>query len=680
MAGPSFAFGRFRVDVGSRRVLRDGEPLAITAKAFDILAALVEQAGRVVDKDELMRRVWPDAIVEESNLSQQIFLLRKALGEGPKDHRFIATVPRRGYRFVADVTVVGDADHVAPLAAVRSTTTPSGAPLKLTLSLAPGPPLSLAPSRPFALAPDGRTLAYVAPDGATTALVVRRLDRLDAVRLARTDGASSPFFSPDSRWIGYIANGRLRKVPTVGGAPIDICEAGGECRGASWSCHGEIVFAPTPAAGLLRVSADGGRPTPATVLDFAKGERTHRWPEWLPDGRSFLFTIAQAGSASFEEAEIAVAAVDGGHRVVHRFGSCPRYVPTGHLVYMRGGSLMAAPFDLDGLRVTGSPMPVADEVMTQPTGAGYFSCSRDGMLVYLTGEAHDVMQRLVWASGADVAATGVAERIIEEPRLSPDGRTIAFGIRKATSDIWTLALDRGIQTRLTFGGDNFAPVWTRDGRRLTFSSNRSGPCQIFCQALDETEPTLLVAGEHDLVPGSWSPDDRLLLFTEYNPQTGAGIWVCDPRHGSAPQPLLRPRGNAFAPAFSPNGRAFAYASDESGRMEVYAAAFPDCSRSARISDDGGSEPVWSTDGSRLCYRHGSSVLSVEMEGAARRIGSTSSPVAEGAYQAGAVTGLPNYDVAGDGRLLLVAQSAITAQPASLSVTVNWFADIASRLA
>jgi len=593
-------------------------------------------------------------------------------------------LPRRGYRFVADVTLVGDSDRAARPPKERpgvAAVTAAALPLKLSLALMPGPPLALAPSRPFALSPDGQTLAYIAHDGATTALAVRRLDRLDTSRLPRTEGASAPFFSPDSRWIGYFANGRLRKVPTSGGTPIEICDAGAECRGASWSCRNEIVFAPTPASGLVRVSADGGRAVPATALDFANGERTHRWPEWLPDGQSILFTVAHAGSASFEEAEIAAASVDGAStRIVHKFGSCPHYAPTGHLVYTRGGSLMAAPFNLSTLEVTAPSMPVADDVMTQPTGTGYFSFSRDGCLVYLTGEAHEVMQRRVGADQANMTAIGIAERTIEEPRLSPDGRRIALGIRKATSDIWTHDFQRGGLTRVTFGGDNFAPIWTRDGHRLTFSSNRSGPCQIFWQALEEPEPTLLVGGEYDLVPGSWSPDGALLLFTEYNPQTGAGIWVCSPHDGGTPRPLVRSRANAFAPACSPDGLAFAYASDESGRLEVYAAVFPDGSARRQISRDGGSEPLWSRDGRRLFYRNGSRILAVAMDGAERQSDSASVSLVDGPYQPGAVTGLPNYDVAADGRLLLVAQSAVAAQPEHLSVTVNWFADVARRLA
>ncbi|MDO8681458.1 MAG: winged helix-turn-helix domain-containing protein [Acidobacteriota bacterium] len=684
MPGQTFSFGQFQIDLSSRRLRCNGEAVAVTVKAFDILAALVEDAGRVVDKDELMRRVWPDAIVEEANLSQQIFLLRRVLGEDAKDHRFIATVPRRGYRFVAQVTQLPDANGTRPAAADRSSPPAvdvAGPPLKLSLILSPGSPLALAPSRPFTLSPDGRLLAYIAHDEATTVLAVRHLDRHDVVKFARTAGATSPFFSPDSRWIGYFANGLLCKVPAAGGTPIEVCEAGAECRGASWSCRDEILFAPTPASGLVRVPADGGAPRLATTLDFAHGERTHRWPEVLPGGHHVLFTVAHAGSASFEEADLVVASLENGERrTIHRYGSSARYVPTGHLVYMRGESLMAAPFDLAQLAVQGSSMPVVDAVMTQPTGSGYFSFSQDGCLVYLTGEARDVIQRLVWTADGAVETTQIAARLIEEPRLAPDGTRIALGIRKATSDIWTHDIEQGTLTRLTFDGDNFAPIWSPDGMRLTYSSNRQGPCQIFSQALDEPEPTLLVGGEHDLVPGSWSPDGTQLLFTEHNPHSGAGVWVCAPSSDAPPRPLVRSRGNAFAPACSPDGRSFAYASDESGQLEVYVSAFPDAANRVQISVDGGSESVWSPDGRSLYFRRGSQLLAREMDRARPQHGSKPRIVADGPFQPGATTGLPNYDVARDGRVLLIAQSSAVAHPEQLSVTVGWFADIRHRLA
>ena len=681
-----YAFAGFRLDLRSRRLLRGDEVIPITVKAFDTLAALVDHAGAVVDKDELMRRVWPDAIVEEANLSQQVFLLRKLLGEDPKDHRYIQTVPRRGYRFVAEVVEVRDEPENRPASFLpgdeRAVVAIGSAPtLRLSLMLTADRPLAIGASPPFAISPDGRALAYIARESAATALYIRSLARGDSGRVFRSDGAASPFFSPDSRWIGFFAQGRIHKVLSTGGAPIALCDAGAECRGACWTTRDEIVFAPSPASGLSVVPADGGAPRPATTLDFAHGERTHRWPDVLPNGRHVLLTVARAGSASFDDGEIVVASLVSGERhVVVRHGSCARYVPTGHLVYMRGGSMMAVAFDAERLAVRGAAIPVVDQVMTQPTGAGHFAFSQNGCLLYLTGEAHDVKRRLVWADDrGHVEPLELGEQAIEEPRLSPDGARVAFGIRGKTNDIWIHHLTDGMLARVTFDGDNFAPIWTPDGMRLTYSSNRAGPCHIYWQGSDDREATELLGGDYDLVPGSWSPDGRILLFTEYNPGTGANIWMCEPGSGAPPRALERSRANDFGPACSPDGRSFAYTSDESGRFEVYLVQFPDFGIKTQISVDGGAEPVWSRDG-RLYYRNGSSVMAVEVDlGTRKRIGAPRR-VADGPYQPGAVTGLPNYDVASDGRLLMIAQTAAQAQPDRLSVTVNWFADLVSRLA
>ena len=667
----AYAFGDFRLDLRTRRLLRGNEAMPITVKTFDTLAVLVERAGQIVDKEELMRRVWTDAIVEESNLSQQIFTLRRMLGEEPKDHRYIQTVPRRGYRFVAEVTPIGSTLESAPVAAPV---------LRLSLVLPSDRPLAIGACPPIALSPDGRALAYVANEAGSTALFVRSMDRDESVRVPRSDGGSMPFFSPDSRWLGFVCNGRLWKTLAAGGMPIMVCDAGPECRGASWTPRNDIVLAAAPATGLSIVSAEGGDPRPLTRLDFAQGERTHRWPDVLPSGH-LLFTVARAGTASFDEGEIVLASPDGGERrSVVRLGSCARYLPSGHLVYMRGGALMAVAFDTGCLEARGPALPVADRVMTQPTGAGYFAFSNTGCLLHVTGDAHHVKQRLVWVDG-DAAPEPLAleGHAIEEPRLSPDGTRVAFGIRGKSNDIWIHDVVTSALTRVTSEGDNFAPIWTPDGARVTFSSNRNGPCHIFSLDLSGRHVVELVGGDYDLVPGSWSPDGSVLLFTEYNPGTGANIWMCIPDGGAPPLALVQSHANDFGPACAPDGRSFAYASDESGRFEVYLCPFPEFGEKSQVSLNGGTEPVWSSDG-RLCYRNGPSVMAVAIDLAGRKRVGAPQRIADGPFQPGAITGLPNYDVAPDGRLLMIAQTAAQAQPDRLSVTVNWFEDLAGRFA
>ena len=423
-------------------------------------------------------------------------------------------------------------------------------------------------------------------------------------------------------------------------------------------------------------------PEPATKLDFTSGERTHRWPNALPNGRDVLFTTARAGSASFDEAEICVASLESGERrTLVKHGSCAKYSPTGHLVYMRGSSMMAIGFDVSRGQVCGSAIPVVDRVMTQPTGAGHFSFSAGGLLIYLTGEAHDVQRRLIWIDSEGRAEPlTIPELAIEEPRLSHDGGRVAFGVRGSTNDIWIHDFEHGATTRATFEGDNFAPIWMPDGSGLTFSSNRNGPCQIFWLKMATAEVSTIVGSDHDLVPGSWSPDGEVLLFTEYHPETGADIWMWSSARGQGVSPLVRTRFNEFGPAFAPDGRSFAYTSDESGRFDVYLSPFPVSGAKVPISIDGGVEPVWSRDGRRLYYRSGSSVMAAEIDPGARSRTGAPHRVADGTFQPGAMAGLPNYDVARDGRLLMIAQTAAQAQPDNLSVTVDWFSDLVQRLA
>ncbi len=674
MAGPQLQFGSFLLDLGARRLERDGVALAITTKMFDTLAVLVRHSDRVVEKDELMQRVWPDTAVEEANLSQQVFLLRKLLGEGRREHRYIATLPRRGYRFVAEVREVHVGPELRGLPA-PPVTRPGRGVLWLTLRLDDGITLELGPCPPFALSPQGHALAYVAREAGGTSLRVRRLDRRAADHVLWSGAVYSPFFSPDGRWVGFFAEGRLRKVLASGGAALEVCEAGSETRGAWWSGRNEIVFAPTPASGLAVVSADGGAPRPVTALDFELGDRTHRWPQVMPNGVDVLFTVARAGAASFDEGHIALASIGrAGQRVVLRSGTCARRLPTGHVVYMRGASLLAAPTDLHGLAVPGAAIPMVDRVMAGATGAGHFSVSDNGCLVYLAGESHHVHRRLVrLEAGGRIVPLALTGRAVEEPRLSPDGRQLALGIRAATNDIWIFDLERGTLTRATAEADNFAPIWTPDGSRLTFSSNRTGPCQIYWRAVDGTGlDERLVGGDFDLVPGSWSSDGALLLFTEYHPETGADIWMCRPDGNAPPTPLLRSRFDEYGPALSPDDHWMAYASNESGRMEVYVTSFPDVARRIQISASGGAEPVWARDGRHLYYRLGSSIMGVAFAADARPAIGPPRVVCDGPYLAGAVTGLPNYDVTAAGEFLLISQEAEPARPAEVSVAVNWF--------
>jgi eukaryotic-like serine/threonine-protein kinase len=645
-----YRFGPFSVDVRRRRLYRGDEALALPAKAIDLLMMLLERPQEVVEKEDLMRRLWPDTVVTESNLTQHVFTLRKTLGERSGDSQLIATVARRGYRFVGDVEIEN---------ASATTARTGGAEHRIarfTISLPDDLPVARLSVPVLAIAPDGRELIYVARAGATTVLCRRQLDRLGVDPISGTQGATTPFWSPDVEWLGFAANGCLRRIRRDGSVVQTIADSP-DCRGAVWTRKGTIVYSPGPAEGLWIAEADGTRSRPLTQVDFASGERTHRWPAVLPDD-TIAFTIGRAGIASFDAAEVAVVAHDGSVRTILPRASDPRVVEPDVLAFLRDGVVWS------------SGAVLLDGVATESTGIAHFAAGPGGLLVSLAGAPRTVTRDLVWTTpdGTETSAA-VPPGEIEEPRLSPSGDRVAFGKRNGTSDIWVHDLQRGTSTRVTSAHDNFGAIWTPDGSALTFSSNRLGPSNIFVAPTDAAAPPVpLVRSDFDLVPGSWSPDGRLLLYTEYHPETGADIWVAT-RGGRAPDPVLVTRFNEYSPAWSPDGGWCAFTADDTGTPQIYVRRFPSGKR-MQVSTHGGAEPIWSGDGKRLFFRSGDGIVGARVTLGDDIAISQPELVLADAGQRGTPEGLPNYYVAGDGaRFLIVRPQNRPSTATALEATV-----------
>jgi eukaryotic-like serine/threonine-protein kinase len=663
-----YRFGAFCVDATRRLLIRGDQPVPVTGRAFDVLLALLDRAGQTVDKDDLLRTVWPDTLVEESNLSQQIFTLRKLLGQRTDD-LYIATVPRRGYRFVAPVETSDDA---AP-AAVQAThgIVPGATPItpRLDLCLVPATLPATSSSGVLAITRDGRLIAYVAGEGVARRLYLRPLDRFDATALVGTEGASNPFFWPDGRWIGFQSGRRLLKASLEGGGAFALAEVA-DMRGATCTTTGDVVYAPGPATGLWRLPAAGGPPLPLTSLDFDGGERTHRWPHALPDGR-VIFTVGMAGAASFDEAALAIT-VDGSqrHELILSHATDGRYAD-GRLYWARGGSLFAAPFDVTSARVTAPARLMQSGVAMSATGVAHFARSEGGILVHMPGEAETLRRSLLYVDRqGDEVARLIGGDSLEEPRLSRDERTIVVSLRNRSSDLWLFDISRGATERLTFEGENFAAIWGPDEQSLTFSSAATGggASNLFVLRPDQSSPPeLLVASEFDKVAGGWSPDGATLVFTEYHPDSGADLWRVD-RHTERVQPLVRTRFNEYAPALSPDGRYMAYVTDESGQAEVVIVSFPDATGKRQLSTQGGTEPLWSRDGTELFYRSGRRVMRVDLSRGPAAAGIPTT-LFEGAYVAGTVT-LANYDVSADATRFLMIVAEVPPAPTLLRVTVH----------
>jgi serine/threonine-protein kinase len=465
------------------------------------------------------------------------------------------------------------------------------------------------------LSPDGTRLALLAVGSdQKRRIYVRSLDQLQATALSGTENARNPFFSPDSQWIGFFAEGKLKKISVQGGAAVTLCDAPTD-RGGSWGEDGTIVLTPDTRVALSKVSSAGGTPQPLTTLDKQAGESTQRWPQVLPGGKAVLFTSSAIPSNS-EEADIAVYSMASGQRkTLQRGGFYARYLPSGHLVYMHEGTLLAVPLDLKRLEVTGQPAPILEGVVNSPAvGGAQFSFSETGNLVYIAGSGGGQNVSIYWMD-REGKFTPLRETPGDyyNPAFSPDGKRLALEINDGKrSDIWVYEWERDTLTRLTFAGEvNYCPVWTPDGQRIAYSSQEKGGASNlwWIRADGAGDAQRLTESKSAQFPTSWRPDGKVLAFVQINPGRNLDIMTL-PIEGNEksawkpgePKPFLNSPSAEAEPAFSPDGRWLTYESNESGNYEVYVRPFPGPGGKWQISTGGGNYPKWSRNGKELFYR------------------------------------------------------------------------------
>jgi Tol biopolymer transport system component len=560
---------------------------------------------------------------------------------------------------------------------------------RFTITLPPGEQLAgLDLGLAVALSPNGSRLAYVARQGGIQQLYLRAMDSQEARPIPGTEGAVSPFFSPDGQWLGFLAGGKLKKISVNGGAALTLGD-GVNIGGASWGSQGMIAISPTSIPGLQQVPDAGG--TPQTLTRLEKGDASHRWPEFLPGGKAVLFAAGPTPN-NWTNAQVAVQSVGTGERRnLVQGGTQPQYSPSGHLVYAHGGSLMVVPFDPQRLTTTGAAVPLVEGVLQSTiTGAAQYNLSSTGTLVYVPGTFQSDQSKLVWVSrnGAQQPVSAPA-RAYRQPRLSTDGRRVAVTIDEQGDQVWLYDLSRETLTRWTFEGNrNTAPAWTPDGKRIAFESNKEGPQNIFWQLADGSGGLeRLTTSDDNHFPLSWSPDGQLLAFVDFNPTTGRDIWVLrmgDPSPGSGQvrkaQPFLRTPFDETAPQFSPDGRWLAYASNESGPYEIYVQPYPGPGGKWQISTEGGTEPAWNRNGRELFYRSGNKMMAVDVTTQPSFSVGKPRMLFEGPYGLSPVS-FPNYDVSPDGqRFLMVKPSEPEgAAPTQINVVLNWFEELKRRV-
>jgi tricorn protease-like protein len=438
-------------------------------------------------------------------------------------------------------------------------------------------------------------------------------------------------------------------------------------------------MAPSFTGGLFRLGAEGGRPARLTKPDTARGEGAHVWPAALPRGRGVLFTL-WSGDRSFDQAKIAVQPSGAEPpRIVLDGGYAARYAPSGHLVFVRGGALHAAPFDLERLAVAGPAAPVVPAVLTDAsTGAALFDVSEAGTLAFVPGGEHRQVRRMVWVDRKGKAQpVGDVTGPLLSPRLSRDGRRIALWREETAADVWVQDLSRDAMARVTFGGDSHSPTWSPDGTRLAYESGRAVMHRIFVKAADGTGGERRVtSGEHHQYLSDWSKDGRWLAYTEFHPETGADVWIASADGSAEARALARTPFSEKEAVFSPDGRWLAFVSDESGEFDVYLQPFPAGGARRRVSTGGGEEPAWSHDGRELFFRRGRQLLAVRLQPS--KDVELDKPVVlfEGAYHDN-VAPCRSYDVAPDGRFLMVTEPLGDDLPQELHVVLGWAEELKS---
>jgi Tol biopolymer transport system component/tRNA A-37 threonylcarbamoyl transferase component Bud32 len=523
------------------------------------------------------------------------------------------------------------------------------------------------------ISPDGRYLAFNATDAeGKTRIWVRSLNALVAQPLNGTEGTTRPFWSPDSRFLGFFAEGKLKKIEVTGGPAQKICDAPTGADG-SWSTEGVILYDGTGKDPIHRVSAAGGSPTVAVKPETKDGEVG--WPEFLPDGRHFLY---MAIGAKAEDSAYRVGTLDSpDSKPFAPAQTLVTYSPPGYLLFVRDKTLVAQPFDPKALKTKGEPIPLAEQIGTDNVGLATFSVSREGTLAYRTGETGG---RLLWVDRSGKELDQVGERgDYTNPALSPAGDRLAFGLsdpRGGKFDVWIRDLERSVNSRFTFGGaNNGVPIWSPDGGTIVFRSDRNGPFDLFEKpSSGQGEEKIVFKSDELKFASDWSRDGRYIAFSRQDAKTSWDCWALPTFGDRKPFPIVAGKFAELNPAFSPDTRFVAYSSNESGSSEIYVQSFPVASGKWQISNSGGNDPLWRADGKELFYRSADQkLMAVEIQAGETFKAGIPQPLFAARVRSG--TARNKYLASADGkRFLLVAPLGREALIPT-TVVLNWSAEL-----
>jgi serine/threonine-protein kinase len=699
------AFGPFVFDRAHQLLAREGLEVPLPPRVIGVLDVLTARPGQIVSKQELIETVWKDAFVSDTSLAEAVSFLRQALGDDPQQPSYIQTVHRRGYRFLPPgptpaAAVVAAALPEAPprdsliavlpwaiavvLAAMAASAiwrlSQPDAPVvfpvtRFDVALPTGTALDTA-SPSIAMSADGARIAFSACAADGCRIFTRRMEDTRTEPIAGTEGGIDPFLSPDGTQVGFFADGKVKTVAVSGGSVVSVADARRPMGGA-WLDDGSIVFSgrvSDRAEGLLRAGGNVGAARVAREIDRRSGELALAWPEPLPGGRVVLATAILAPGDPLSSRIVAIALDTGQRSVVLERASFARFVPPNTLVFVRQGDLLAAAFDASQLKISGQSVVVVPGVGEQ---AAEFAVSRVGSFAAATDASP--LPALAWVSrdgGIDPLPSGFQR--LTSASLSHDGRRIvALTEDEGRTDVWSTDIARGASSRLTFEGEQRAPLWVAGDRAVLFAARSAGVFNLHLRALDSSSPRRLTTSAHHQTPTSASPDGRLVALTDFDPATGADIWTV-PAAGGSPSAVVRTPFDESGATFSPDGRWMAYQSNESNRWEIYVRPFGRAGGAVAISVGGGTAPVWSGDGRTVFYAGAGGVMSVDVGAAACAHDeacelSPSRPVeiVRGPW-------LPRGTGA-DGRLLVERIRGRIAPPDRLSVTLQWTRELQRRV-
>jgi serine/threonine protein kinase/Tol biopolymer transport system component len=539
---------------------------------------------------------------------------------------------------------------------------------------------------PVVVSPDGQSLAFSAWDAdGQVRIFVRDLDEVHPRVLAGTEQAQYPFWSPDSKNLGFFAEGKLKKVSASGGQPLTLCDAP-DGKGGSWSPEGVILFAPEATRPIQRVSQLGGEPVDVTTLDQERGDDSHRHPRFLPDGKKFIY-LARFPEGAREGQAIVGASLDGGEEsVLVRSPAAAEYA-SGHLLFLRERTLMAQPFDPDALELSGEPFPIADTVVLISTGTaqGVFSASQTGVLAVQGGTlSADLVMRWRGRDGEVFETIGDPARFTDDIRLSPSEDTAMVQIRADEGDnrdLWVVELDRMLRTRFTFSpeGDD-TPIFSPDGMSVLWEvTNDNDKIALHRKAVGGSgDGEVLAEFDKETWPSSWHPSGDTVLIGQQVSESpmNADLFVWSVDGGGEPQPWLETEFIEYSASFSPDGRWVAYGSNESGEWEIYVAPFPGPGRKWQVSVGGGGWPIWRRDGAEILYVNVAGDLTgveVEERGTGLAFGQPKT-----LFQHRFTSNGPGFDVTADGQRFLMIEPAESLPPEPVTVVVNWPAAIEAQ--